>query len=1277
MRIVADLHIHSRFSRATSPKLTVPYLERWARIKGIDLVGTGDCTHPAWLAELGEQLEAAGEGVYRLKDGPRTDFDRGAALADELPDPSGVAPDGSVPPGAAGPQGSGGQPRAEPRFVLSGEISTIYSAGGKTRKVHHLVLLPDFAAASRFQAILERTGNIRSDGRPILGLSSRDLLAALLDADERSLLIPAHIWTPWFSALGARSGFDSIEECYGDLSSRIVAIETGLSSNPPMNWAVSSLDRYGIVSNSDAHSPEKLGREATIFEMEESYPGLAAALTGSARPAGGANVLPSVGGAAGVLGTVEFYPQEGKYHYDGHRACSVVLDPGESVALGGLCPVCGKPLTQGVLRRVSELADRPVVEDASCPDDPGRTSNRRPYRSLVPLPELLGELLGVGPSSKKVSAAYRRLVELAGSEFRLLLDLDEGELGRLSVPGLSGELLREAVGRVRSGRVSITAGYDGEYGKIRAFAPGEGRRARAADALFPELADPAAGGMGRGGAPSKDSAMVSSGRRQRPGTPGAAESLENVASGSAMESPGVSISRRGPSRDPASTSLDGTGGPGALGAAGLPESGAASGASRSGRRRSRDPAAPRQGGAGSAETVSGPAADSPGAGALTLDPAQERAVAHRGGPALVLAGPGTGKTAVLTLRAEALVRDGAAPSTILALTFTNKAAGELRSRLGRALGSDRAAAVTAGTFHSFCLSLLREHSGPAGLASGFRVLGQDERNALVAKVAAAGLPRRRRGVLGPYIEGRKRFLLKPGETEPRLGPLAPGELQELAAELDVAPSDDELEVAYGKYREALAAEGALDFDDLVAGTVRLLSRNAEVLDGLRRRYRTVFVDEFQDLNFAQYALLRILCPGTGSAGPVPFVIGDPNQAIYAFRGSDPRLVRRFTVDYPDAVTYSLDRSFRCAPAIIDAASSLVDSALRGSGAATALFRREYRTDKSEAEGIARRIAALIGGTGFFAFDSGVVDTRSDARVPGRLGEADTAACGTSGAAEPGPGIGSLRDCAILVRASALAFPIAEALRNHGIPYRVVGERPWWEDEPARTLVALLVERYGRDGNVDPVEAFREAAASLEAGEGKPSPAAARLGTGAGEIEGAGPSGRTVDGRSEGRGIRGDAGRKSVSAEALERLSSLASAFGSLGSFLDALSLGDSQDGWDERSERVSIMTIHAAKGLEFDYVFVAGLEEGLLPFTLFDESPDSDGESRMEEERRLLYVAMTRARFGLELSWARRRQFRGRTLELPPSRFLSELERLVPPGAAAPSRKRDPQLGLF
>ena len=1024
MRLVADLHIHSRFSRATSPKLTVQRLERWAGAKGLDLVGTGDCTHPAWLAELRGLLEPAEEGLFALREGVRREFAAGEALAEGLP---GAPLEASA---------------RYPRFVLSGEISTIYSREGRTRKVHHLVLLPGFEAAEAFQARLARLGNIASDGRPILGLDSRDLFETLLEADERSILVPAHIWTPWFSALGERSGFDSIDECYRDLAPRIGAVETGLSSNPPMNWALSSLDRFAIISNSDAHSPDKLGREATILEAELSYPGIARAL--SAPAAAG-------GGRGEVAGTIEFFPQEGKYHYDGHRACGVVLPPGESASLGRLCPRCGKPLTPGVMGRVAALADRTVDEAAPCPALSAGT-NRRPYRSLIPLAELLSELLGTGPGSKRVAASYNALVGLAGSELALLMEASLPEIEGLRAPGLPGELLALAVGRMRDGRVSIEPGYDGEYGRVRAFAPGERIESSSGGLLFGEEESPAAG-------------------------------------------PGVAAGKRN--------------------------------------RATRQPKAAAAPDGASAAAAAEPAT-------FELDAAQRAAVGHEGGPALVVAGPGSGKTAVLALRAARLLDSGFEPSSILALTFTNKAAESLRERLSRTAGPGPAAEIRASTFHSLCRSILEEWAQAAGIPRNFAVLDDEERRAILESVAGKAKGTRR---LGEYIEARKRFLLLPGEAAPRLGPGAPPGLAALAAELGPPPLDEALDRSYAAYRAALKERGGLDFDDLVAGAARLLAARPEVLAACRGRWRALLVDEYQDLNFAQYALMRLLAPPREL-----FVIGDPDQAIYGFRGSDRRFIGRFLEDYPDAATYRLTRSFRCAAPIIGAAGRLVGSGLAGEPrreGAVVLERTEYASDKSEAEGVAREIDRLVGGTRFFARDSGVV---ADAPAP-RGGEE--------------PGLSSLGECAILVRAAALAPAFEKALADHGIPCRLVGE--------------------------------------------------------------------------------------------------------------------PTQEGYEPRTERVWIMTIHAAKGLEFDRVFVAGLEEGILPFTLYDEREEGGDfpPERIEEERRLLYVAMTRARLGLALSWARARTFRGRALELPPSRFLDELEDLVPLAEHGPRRRRDPQLGLF
>ena len=435
MSFIADLHIHSKYSRATSRQLDLEHLWIWAQRKGITVVGTADFTHPGWFAELEQKLAPAEPGLFRL----RPELER--ELAGEVPDAC----------------------RGEVRFLLSVEISNIYKRDDRTRKVHNLILAPDLAAASRLNAALDRIGNITSDGRPILGLDSRDLLELTLEASDEAALIPAHIWTPWFSALGSRSGFDSIEQCYADLAGHIFAVETGLSSDPPMNWRLSALDRYTLISNSDAHSPAKLGREANIFHCGLSYPEMMAAL----RDRGG----------AGFGGTIEFFPEEGKYHLDGHRKCGMRLWPEETRRLAGVCFECGKPLVLGVMNRVEQLADRP---DGSRPD------GAAPFRSLVGLAQVLGEVHGVGQGTKTVARHLDRLTRAFGAELGILQEVPLEDLHRHG-----GSLLQEAVRRMRDGEVHIQGGFDGEYGVVRLIEPSERRRlaglgiARAKTAVVP------------------------------------------------------------------------------------------------------------------------------------------------------------------------------------------------------------------------------------------------------------------------------------------------------------------------------------------------------------------------------------------------------------------------------------------------------------------------------------------------------------------------------------------------------------------------------------------------------------------------------------------------------------------------------------------------------------------------------------------------------------------------------------------------------------------------
>jgi DNA helicase-2/ATP-dependent DNA helicase PcrA len=414
MRVIADFHIHSRFSRACSKDLTLPNLDAWARAKGIDVIASGDFTHPEWLKEIGSSLEPAEPGLFRLRPGL-------------------LAPGGAAAPIAKGAR--------EPRFILTTEISCIYKKGDRTRRLHLIVFAPSIEAVRRIIASLEaRKANLRADGRPIIGMDAKTLLQIALDADPDCMVVPAHAWTPWFAVFGSQSGFDSLEECFEELAPHITAIETGLSSDPAMNRRVSALDRIVLISNSDAHGPRNLGREANVFDVAElSYAAIAKILRGDDR--------------AGFLYTIEFHPEEGKYHIDGHRECKFSCQPEETARRDGICPVCGKPLTRGVVGRVHALADRSA--DAL-------PQGHTPYKNIVPLEEIIAETLGKGRASKAVFQLYAQSISRLGPEFDLLLDTGERAIADAVSPELASAIMR-----VRRGELTVVPGFDGEYGKVK------------------------------------------------------------------------------------------------------------------------------------------------------------------------------------------------------------------------------------------------------------------------------------------------------------------------------------------------------------------------------------------------------------------------------------------------------------------------------------------------------------------------------------------------------------------------------------------------------------------------------------------------------------------------------------------------------------------------------------------------------------------------------------------------------------------------------------------
>jgi uncharacterized protein (TIGR00375 family) len=1062
MRFVADLHLHSRHARATSRDLNPENLHRWSALKGITVVGTGDFTHPAWLAELQEKLEPAEEGLYQLRAPWRT------PVESQLPSSC----------------------RGEVRFLLSVEISSIYKKKGRTRKVHNVVILPGFAEVEALNRRLGAIGNLKADGRPILGLDSRDLLEICLEVCPEALFVPAHIWTPHFAALGSASGFDSLEECYEDLLSHIPAVETGLSSDPPMNSRIAELDRFALVSNSDAHSPQKLAREGTCFDTELSYPAMLAALK---------NRDP-----ARFTGTLEFYPEEGKYHCDGHRHCQVRWKPSQTLAANGRCPVCGQPLTVGVLHRVELLADRPEGEGPA-----------RAFEYLIPLPEVIGSALGTGPSSKKVQAVYEKLLEALGPELQILRRAAPEEIAAC------GEgLVAEGVRRMRAGQVRIAAGYDGEYGVIELFTDEERQLLKGQKLLF---ALPAA-------APAP--------QIQAPAAPVLAPAVQETAA------------------------------------------------------------------------------------TAGLDPAQQQAV-EASGPVVVVAGPGSGKTRTLTQRiAHLIARCGAEPGQVLALTFTRRAAAEMRQRLEALLGDSTALSnLTVGTFHQVALKLMADQGLPLR-----PVLDEWEARALLSQALAES------GSSLPLAKAQEGIALAKARGQ------RPEELE-----------DEALGKVYAAYQGQLERYQVWDYDQILLDFLGLVQNRGEEL---RARFTQVLVDEFQDLNPVQYQLVR----GLAGEGAGLFAIGDPDQAIYGFRGADASCFAWLLADYPAARLVHLGTNYRCGAPIAQAAAALISHnagrqplhlrPARQGGARLRLL--QVPGEKAEGIAVVQEIGRQVGGADMVQSD------RQGAK-----------------------GARSLADFGVLFRTHAQAQTLEECFLREGLPYRLLGEKSFLSAPPVRQALAFL--RFV----LQPGEPLRLLQA-LEAPAFNPGAQAlkelARHLTRPVAAESLPEARRLCEAAERYRGLAAQEPPAALvrryqeeygEDEDLSRLAQLAGQAASLEELLATVALGVGAD-CERRStqvEAVQLLTLHAAKGLEFEVVFLCGMEEGLLPLS----------GAAIEEERRLCYVGLTRAREELVLVAARSRLQHGQRMEPQLSSFVRELpaELLVEETIEPPRRAEAEQLSLF
>ncbi len=1085
---IADLHIHSKYSRATSKDCVPEMLELWARRKGLDLIGTGDFTHPAWREELSQKLEPAEEGLYRLKN--------------ELQIKEKI----------------GGR-EIEPRFILSGEISSIYKKNGKVRKVHNVILLPSLEAAEELALKLEAIGNLHSDGRPILGLDSRDLLEITLETCPQAIFIPAHIWTPHFSLFGAYSGFDAIEECFEDLTPYIHALETGLSSDPPMNWRLSALDRFAMVSNSDAHSPANLAREANLFDTQLSYPAIAHALENP--------------NSREFFGTIEFFPEEGKYHCDGHRNCKVCLKPSETNQLGGKCPVCGKRITVGVLHRVEDLADRP---------EGYRPDKGRYFESLVPLREVLAWTMNCGVASQKVNRKYLELLGALGSELEILRHTPLEEIEEKA-----GLLTSQSIRHLREGKVDASPGFDGEYGKIQPMTAKE-RQELEGQMSF----------LGMEEAPKKSS-VKSAGRA----------AAKEVAREEQQAQEALKNSQ--------------------------------------------------------------PSAH------YGLNAQQWQAASCMDSAVAVIAGPGTGKTRTLVCRIAHLVEQNIAlPTQLTAVTFTNKAAGEMKERLEQHFGDKKTAShMNIGTFHALCLKLLTQWKESRSLISQGQAL----------HIASQVIQRLGR------TKGARELLQQVSRVKNGM-------------DLDISQADRQ---AVELYCQQLAKSGCMDFDDILLRTVELLESGRELPEKWRQSLCRLLVDEFQDINPVQYRLIR----QWSKWAKCLFVIGDPDQSIYGFRGSDAHCFERLAQDFAPVTQINLIENYRSTPEILRCALSVISAdglqrQLKANRSAAKKVRLlTANSPMSEGIFVAQEISRLIGGVDMLEAHHSKKVHLDDEKTWG------------------------LSDIAILYRTHHQEELLEQCLKQGGIPYTVWGKGEYLDDPQVGSCLNFF-EFLLNPGNIGALNAYLEAeqvgsgfiSGLLPAYESraskdipsflelleemKPKDTFGQVAPLESLVQQFAPSVKKekplklIEQWVEEKGLQNQ--------KAMERLICTSVLYRKMQEMTQQILLGQEGDILRSGTRKylpnaVQLLTLHGAKGLEYPVVFLCGVNQGTIPLESSGKVAD------MEEERRLFYVGMTRAQEELIL------------LTSPePSLFLQDIpaDQLLA-GAAMERRKKDreKQLSFF
>ncbi|MBN2442490.1 MAG: UvrD-helicase domain-containing protein [Spirochaetales bacterium] len=1075
MKYIADLHTHSCYSRATSKFSNLEGYYQWARVKGINLVGTGDFTHPQWLKELKTKLKPDGGGFFTLKNPPK---DSPGELSVSLKDLQEI----------------------DIRFCLSVELSTIYKKNDKTRKVHSVVFAPDFDVVEKIRGKLLSLGkNLSSDGRPILGLDTKDLLDLVLGVSEYAYLIPAHVWTPWFSLFGSNSGFDSIEDCFEELTPYIFALETGLSSDPEMNWRWSALDKYTLISNSDAHSPGKLGREANVFDTDFTYN----------------DMFQAVKTGDGYEGTIEFYPEEGKYHLDGHRKCGVCLEPDETRTHSGLCPQCGKKLTVGTMHRVLELADRSKSK---------KPENAAGFKYLIPLPEVISEITGTGPATKSVFDLYSRLLGTYGNEFNFLFNIPIEDIEKES-----GELFAEAVKRMRSGYINPNPGFDGEYGVINVFEEGELIKYLGQHDLFP----------------IKRSVKKLRSAQRKGLEKKIKKKIEN------------------------------------------------------------------------ANTV------------LSLNPSQTKVLTVTSGSILVTAGPGTGKTKTLTQWIYHLIRNGfSTPEEVLAITFTHRAADEMKTRINLLLGRD-GEKIRICTFHQFCFDLVKE------LFPSINSVYDDKRRLNVLSILFPELMKKEIKKLASDI---KQYLEHP---ESHI---------------------NEKERGYAQtYLNSIKKFNAVDLSSLISGINQLFKKEPARLRRLVDNYRYIAIDELQDINSSQYTLVKHLISDKNSESKEQkclLAIGDPDQAIYGFRGSHLSYFYDFKNLY-NPVEIFLDKNYRSTEQIVKAGEAVIfHNSLRKMKSLTSEKGRGdnllyYKSSDILGEGkfIAKNIEQLVGGMSFTAPELSY---------------------------ESGSDLYSFSDIAVLARTRSLLNDLIPFLSGAGIPLRIYHAQPLMDEKPFSYIFSVLsylvqnqdivalhdifthlytsfseqqlsdILPYFMDHPEDPmstVENFLQSGRIMENHYADAKDFFSFSLTMKETLENEGVA--KVLSAVFHKYIRPEDYYDHISLKK-EVLCEEAEKYGSdLNGYLRRSVLYPYESESSLATDKVHLLTFHAAKGNEFPIVFIAGASEGVTPL--------SGVQTDIEEERRLFYVAMTRAKEQLIITSSSEYKIFGTLKKCKRSRFVGEI----------------------